>query len=82
MQIVKNFNKTAKKPLFILMPLEGAFLIQLTSNFVSRINFTIRKKHIFIFARSSAVNGGNGGVQNKTLKNYSTLTTKMRVIKH
>ena len=37
------------------MPLQGAFLIQLTSNFMSRLNFTIEKKKSFI--RRLAVNG-------------------------
>ena len=41
------------------MPLEGAFLIQLTSNFMSRLNFTIeKKKNRFLFAQHLSINGG------------------------
>ena len=40
------------------MPLESAFLIQLTSNFVTRLNFTIEKKKYFHLS----VIGGKGSV--------------------
>ena len=51
------------------MNLEGIFLIQLTSNFVSRL------------ACHLAVNGRNDGVKNKILKNGLILTGKKCVVK-
>ena len=54
------------------MPLEGAFLIQLTSNFVSRLTFTNEKKFSFFLPAVC----GNGSVKNKTLKNDSIFTGK------
>jgi hypothetical protein len=40
---------------------------------VSRLNFTIEKNIciFFLLPRNLAVNGGNGGVKNKALKNGS-----------
>ena len=63
------------------MTLQGAYLIQLTPNFMSRLNFTIEtKKYIFSFIRRLAVIGSQGGVKNKMFKNGSILTGKKYVV--
>ena len=44
--IGQNFNRyAARTQSFISMSLEGAFSIQLISTFISRSNFTMRKKY-------------------------------------
>ena len=51
------------------MPLDGAFLIQLTSKILYQ-GLTLQFiENIFLFACRLAVNCGNGGIKNKTLKN-------------
>ena len=57
------------------MAVEGAFLIQSISNFMTRLNFSIenRKKNLLF-------DGGNGGVTNKKLKNSLILTGKQYVV--
>ena len=45
------------------MPLEGAFLIQFTTNFVSRLNSKFKKEKYISSCLSFSVNGGNGGAK-------------------
>ena len=58
------------------MALEGTFLSQLTSNFVSRLNFTLKRKKICLLW----YNGGNSDVKNKTLKFFFFILTGKKML--